>query len=417
MTRSKVSAAAWILAAGLLPGASGGTIRPDINPALRYYQAFMTAPDMKQADRDYLFTNEWRGRELDARCRDLLAGFNSEFVLAKAAIGATAPCDWGIELRERGPYTLLPHLGRAKTVAQAARLKVMLALREGREKDAKDDLLTALTLARRVSGDNTLISLLVQIAMENIVNVSVAENYFRISPGTMKELEAGYDAAPPRRLVADSAAGEKAIGCDWLDGELHEIQARHRGEDQRACQEILRMFDSITASEGTNPPVKWPASLKTSDDFIRLQREAQAYYERWAAIMSEPYPGYQAKIEQLSAEVQNSENTIVRLFMPALEKARNREFAIQAKLAMVRAAMEYKIGGEEAFKKVADPFGNGPFAMRPFVMDGEARGFELWSEFAGNGFPETMIFIEKDGAPFYIDGKNAGKPLSTPAAK
>jgi hypothetical protein len=55
--------------------------------------------------------------------------------------------------------------------------------------------------------------------------------------------------------------------------------------------------------------------------------------------------------------------------------------------------------------------------MRPFVMDGEARGFELWSEFAGNGFPETMIFIEKDGAPFYIDGKNAGKPLATPAAK
>ena len=48
-------------------GASGGQFRTDINPALQYYQAFILAPDLSQADRDYLFNNEWRGQKLPQR--------------------------------------------------------------------------------------------------------------------------------------------------------------------------------------------------------------------------------------------------------------------------------------------------------------------------------------------------------------
>src|SRR2546425_11984367 len=50
-------------------GASGGQFSTDINPALRYYQAFIVAPDLSQAERDYLFLTECRGPKPPAPVR------------------------------------------------------------------------------------------------------------------------------------------------------------------------------------------------------------------------------------------------------------------------------------------------------------------------------------------------------------
>jgi len=59
-----------------------------------------------------------------------------------------------------------------------------------------------------------------------------------------------------------------------------------------------------------------------------------------------------------------------------------------------------------------DPCGNGPFEFQRFVFNGEDRGFELKSTYSGRGYPEAMIFVEKDGPPFYVIGRNAGKAVS-----
>jgi hypothetical protein len=48
--------------------------------------------------------------------------------------------------------------------------------------------------------------------------------------------------------------------------------------------------------------------------------------------------------------------------------------------------------------------GKGPFAFQRFVFEGVDRGFELTSAYAGLGYPCALIFVEKEGTPFYIDG-------------
>jgi hypothetical protein len=68
--------------------------------------------------------------------------------------------------------------------------------------------------------------------------------------------------------------------------------------------------------------------------------------------------------------------------------------------------------GEPGLQSVTDPYGSGPFALRRFVFGGVDRGFELKSAYAGRGFPEVLIFVEKDGPPFQVNGKNAGKALA-----
>src|SRR5882672_1429231 len=175
--------------------------RTDINPAMLYYQAFNVAPDLNPADRDYLFETEWRGQKLPERFGKLVSRYDNQFKLIRQAARAAVPCDWGIDMSP-GPGTLLPHLARCKAIAQAAKLRALWALQQGRETQARDDLLATFTLARNLSRDGVLISALVQVAIENIVGSMVAENFYRFSPETLRQLVDGFAAAPARGTMA-----------------------------------------------------------------------------------------------------------------------------------------------------------------------------------------------------------------------
>ena len=83
--------------------------RTDINPALRYYQAFLEASQVSEADRQYLATNDWHGRELDQRFGEAVARHHYQFRLLREAAGAKVPCDWGVDL-SLGPEAVLPAL-------------------------------------------------------------------------------------------------------------------------------------------------------------------------------------------------------------------------------------------------------------------------------------------------------------------
>ena len=53
-------------------GSASDSFRTDINPALRYYQGYLVAPDLRQEDRDYLLNREWRGQKLPERFAELV---------------------------------------------------------------------------------------------------------------------------------------------------------------------------------------------------------------------------------------------------------------------------------------------------------------------------------------------------------
>jgi hypothetical protein len=78
---------------------------------------------------------------------------------------------------------------------------------------------------------------------------------------------------------------------------------------------------------------------------------------------------------------------------------------------MVRAAVEYKLHGDSGFQSVADPCGQGPFVLRRFVFQGVDRGFQLTSALDAGGFKQSLIFVEKDGDPFQVDGPHVGQAI------
>jgi hypothetical protein len=385
--------------------------RTDINPALTYYQAFNVAPDLSQKDRDYLFTNEWRGQKLPDRFGELLAGYDNEFRLLRQAAQSTVACDWGIDFSP-GPETLLGHLFRAKNAAQAARLRVMWDLQQNDQTKACTDLLAALALGRNASADGSLISALVQFAVERIVCSTVAENFNHFSPETLTQIADKLNGPPRRGTVADCVPTEKSFE-DWFINRVVELQAENPGNDAKVMDGFHQRWDSATSSPEGQTTNTWPqlvtASEGTSDGVIKLLRDMEPLYARLADIESLPLAQYEEGMKEFSAEVTNSPNPFVREFFPAWQKARPKEFAASADLAMVQAAVQYKLHGQDGLNTVTNPLGPRPFNLQRFIFDGVDRGFELNANYAGVGYPEVFIFVETDGPPFLVFGKNAGK--------
>ncbi|HEY3861310.1 MAG TPA: hypothetical protein VGO59_05425 [Verrucomicrobiae bacterium] len=402
----------WLAAIGAAGVVHAQTFRTDINPALTYYQAFNTAPDLPRGDSDFLFTNEWRGQKLPDRFGELVSRYDNEFRLMSQAAQSKAACDWGVDF-SAGPDTLLGHLARAKTAANVARLRAMWDLQHDRQADARKDLLNALALGRQVSHDGCLISVLVQFAMERIVCETIAENYNHFTPEIFGELANGLSAPPARGTIANAIPMEKTF-ARWFVDRTQELQAGNPGNDARVMEGLRQIFEhAMTSGDSPDTNSSWAqvmaASGGTSDGVIKLLRDMDPLYDRLQTVETLPLAQYEEQMPPLSAEIDNSTNPFVRELFPALQKLRPREFSAMADLAMTQAAVQYKLNGQAGFNSVANPIGQGPFAMQRFVFDNAGRGFELSADYAGLGYPEVFIFIEKDGPPFLVFGKNAGK--------
>ena len=121
-------------------------------------------------------------------------------------------------------------------------------------------------------------------------------------------------------------------------------------------------------------------------------------------------------MRQFVKEKNASRNPLIHEFFGAFEKCQQRELAAQARLAMVHAAIAYKLKGDAGVSSVQDPLDEGPFAHSRAMIQGVDRGLRLSSAYAGRGQPETMIFVEKNGPPFRVDGLVAGQliPMTPP---
>lgn len=389
-------------------------LRTDINPALIYAHAIQEMPD--RSAQDHLFTNEWRGRALDAQFEKQIATYDNAFKLLRQAARQKVPCDWGYDLTQ-GPELLLPGLAKAKSLAQAARLRARWHLEKGRPDDARDDLLAAFVLGRQVSKDGILISALVQIAIENILTSDIAANWFRFSPETLQQIMDGIAAAPSRGTIVQCVATERIAFKDWLTRRIQEFQAASRDE-QEALQKTREMLRSVM-SGGDAPAEQAPptpeaiiqAAGGTTAGLLRQLKELDALYDEAAVLMTVPYNQFLPGIKSFNERIAKHPNLLVRVFFPAFEKCRLKEFAAETKLALLRAAHAYRLSGEAGLSQVSDPLFNAPFQFRRFEFNGVDRGFELVSKLRYlDDWNASLIFLEKDGPAFYLDGKNAGKP-------
>lgn len=395
-------------ASGLL-GRAELPYRTDTNPALLYWQAFLQLPHL--SDQETALLKNSRSYPLDKKYEELGSRYGFTMRLLRQATRLKSPCDWGIDLAD-GPETLLPHLAKAKGVATAARFRTRYFLEQGQESEAVQDLVGSFVLARHLAGDGTLISVLVQIAMENIVVATVAENYYAFSTPALQRILAGIDAAPARYTVSRSiGTGERCMGS-WFTAKIADIRAQYPGDDAKVISAIRELLaGTMTDQQDYKQADAYiAAGGGTSEGLLALMKATEPFYNEMQALAALPYASFDAANNAFFAKVEISTNPFVRSLFPALNKARVKEFAAQAYLDMLRATVKYRLEGTDGLKKVNDPFGAGPFAFRRFVFEDEDRGFELKSNLVAEN-PVVLIIVEKKGPYFQVQGRTAGKPL------
>jgi hypothetical protein len=81
----------------------------------------------------------------------------------------------------------------------------------------------------------------------------------------------------------------------------------------------------------------------TSAGVVKLLREMDPLYQRAAVIMALPRSEFEEQIKPFNIEIQQSSNPFVPIAFAAIGKARAKEFAILAELAMVRTAIILKM--------------------------------------------------------------------------
>jgi hypothetical protein len=277
-------------------------------------------------------------------------------------------------------------------------------------------------LARNTSRDGTLISVLVQIAAENILCAAVAENYHQLPAETLKQIADGFDAAPVRATVADCITTERAFFHDWLKRKVLELQKENAGDDVKTMTALRELIEGTQGGEGDTSQARlnfWDRVLKasggTSAGIMSLIVGQEPLYEKLSALLALPQREYETQIKEFNEAIQKSPNPFVSQSFSPWEKCRTKEFAALVRLAMIRAAAEYKLHGEEGLRSALDPYSGAAFEINPYIFEGVERGFELKSSYAGRGAQELLIFVEKDGPPFSVSPKieNRAAPSTT----
>jgi hypothetical protein len=338
---------------------------PDDNAALKYWQAFATLPRLSDAESQKLIA-ECVMMPLDDHAREIVA--NSQHALEMLHNGAALPrCYWGISY-ENGYYTRVPHGHAARVLCSLACLRARLRFEEGQAAEALDDLVAALTLARHVTADGTLILVLQGYNIEPRMSETLARYLPKLGPGAIKGLKSRLDSLPAGGSPASAMTFEQR-DFDWFIRKIKDA----KGEDQ-----LLALVSLIAASEGPGRERQEEsrALLKecggTGATVAKLLEELRPCFERMARMLALPLDQFDSEWKR--EESSRSSNPLFSKLFGAFPRIRGVQARTDARRTLVQAALAVQLEGPVALKKVPDPF-DGAFDYVPF-----AGGFELRSK-------------------------------------
>jgi len=375
--------------------------RKDINPALIYWKEFLIMAG--NPNNDEVEPNHDKPA-IDSEYEKVVQAYDGHFRRLAKARQMTVPCDWGDDNTE-GPSLLLPHLAYAKRTSQIARLRVRYYLEKDRPDKAVEELLTAFTLARHVGQELYLINVLVEIAMNGILLDAIAESFHLFPSDALKQLEGGLKRLPKGGSVSSTIRMERDFMAGWMEKEIKDVLESVGGDEVKALpilEEKVKMFGGA----------HWDDLMEKSNGdingLLKLLRVIYPYYDEAQRLFALPPQESLDAVETFMKKVEKSDNPFGNLFFPALRKSRLKELGNRVRMAMLDAAIAYKLDSKTGLERVTDPFSGDPFKMTRVLYKGKDRGFVLRSKFKDPSM-NRQAFVETPGERFGLWGKTVGK--------
>jgi hypothetical protein len=346
--------------------------RDDINPALLYWQAFDRRVELPTDIHKGMFAEPPTLALAEAELH--VVKYDGMFECLRRAAQMRVPCDWGSDPAD-GPGAYIPNLLTLRKTAQIVPVRVHYAVEAGRDQQAVDDAMAILVLGRHTGRALTLVPTMIGMAIESLALQTVADHFQQLDPVALTSMEAQLDAAPARATVKQAMAMERARFLDWTIARLEGVREEYGGDPTKASEECRATMERILNQEIRDGLALGGRSL---DQMIALFRAARPVYDWLGPILSATPDRLALEHAEFQRKIDALKNPLAEVLAPNVLKARRTELRLDAQLAMVRAAIALRSGGEEAFRKLRDPFGDGPFILRRFGS-GEHAPFELSS--------------------------------------
>jgi hypothetical protein len=333
------------------------------NAALKYWEGFACAPKLTDAEQKKL-RDEPLKLPLDATARKWIE--ESGNALREMHHGAKIPqCAWAVSY-EDGITAMISHCQAARYLAGLANLRARARFEEGKSAEAVDDVLAAMTMGRHLSGDGTLIGVLVACAIEQMGTVTLAAYLPKLDKEALRDLSARIEKLPPAATMADGILMAEQGVVDYI-----EQQVRGMSKEQLVA---------YSTTLENNDKEKGRAFVEgcggSAEGVIKFAEETRPYYKEMARIVMLPLEQCEKEWQQLVDRV-NPQNPFFKLMAPQIFKLRQSAARLEVRQALRSAAIAILLDGRDAgLKTHVDPVDHQPFDYVAFE-----GGFELRSRF------------------------------------
>jgi hypothetical protein len=345
------------------------------NAALKYWQAFALLPTLDKGQQKVL--EQWQKAPFDAVALKLIdRSSKSRLYLQRAA--KLPRCDWSLDYQD-GIDLLLPHLGKARTLASLTALHARHEFEHGHWKTGAEDLTALLSLARHLEVDPPLIiQYLVGGAIETVAIQTAAPYLPELKSLLAQPASAALKGLGTGASLQQMVLKEKQIGAVWFIRELKKAEEQRQGSWQELWRHVF------VPAEGHREDADLVKSAKTFEQAVKMLEELLPWYDRLAKVSALPWKEFDATYPDFIKQAKAA-NPLSGYVLPNIGRLVPTERRIQTQRALFKAALAIVQGGPEKLKGSQDPYGDGPFEYR--ALD---KGFELRSRLVVRGQPLTL---------------------------
>lgn len=298
----------------------------------------------------------------------LVLNANADAIFMGVKAAQAPEIDWGLD-ESQGLMAEMPWLADARKLAYLLAAGSRMAAEADRGSIAAQLIAANLELARDVGSDPLIVSRLVQIGIELLAINAAEQGFDRLSDDDLKRLREQLKRGTDDSYIAPALTYEGELVGKWLESQA-----------QFPTDAVETLIGEDVPTQGFEQA--WQDETRR-DQLIAGVRQAYRDAATAANLPRQQRDRALAEIEEkLDARAYGD---LAGLFVPSAARALEAADRADVNLALLRAAIAYRLDGEAGLKAVPDPAGEGPFELTE-----TAKGFTLTSTMKVRGEPVSL---------------------------
>jgi hypothetical protein len=344
------------------------------NAALKYLRAYASlhlAEDMPTNISSLL--NQYETLPLTEQVSKIVA--SAEDALREMHYGASIQhCDWSIS-KQDGIKADTSHRGVARELIAIAGLRARVLFNKNQSMDAANSIMDAITVARHLSTDGSIASVLIANTLEKGSANLLAKHLLLLEGKEIEQIKLRYKSLPDGASMSEALLSHEELTREMLN------QALSSAKEQ---EDVINWLSTLPVFENGGAVEFLEQCGGKREDIIEKIEALRPLYKKWTGWFSLSPEEFERRYKADSKEL-GKNNPVFRLLTPSIDNLRWAEAISQTRRALLLASLEIQQKGKQALDQYLDPYDGKLFTY--IITD---KGFRLESSLKEDGKQLTI---------------------------